>query len=154
MFYNGILHHNILHLILGRLCWSVPCGRFQHRKSLLSTSAITRSKTPCSKSGIWKYEAWTAVRNSSFGKSKRFLWKWTVSNSKQLEKTSGSEIKSTSRDRLNDRLDRIIAKLEDRDIKLRLVFKFISRILVMCLQNVFVIEKSLQYARFIIVCPI
>ena len=60
-----------------------------------------------------------------------------ASNWKKL--LDASEIKSTSRDRLNDRLDRIIAKLEDRDIKLRLVFKFISRILVMCLQNVFVI---------------
>ena len=60
-----------------------------------------------------------------------------ASNWKKL--LDASEIKSTSRDRLNDRLDRIIAKLEDRDIKLRLVFKFIPRILVMCLQNVFVI---------------
>ena len=75
-----------------------------------------------------------------------------ASNWKKL--LDASEIKSTSRDRLNDRLDRIIAKLEDRDIKLRLVFKFISRILVMLLQNVFVIKKSLEYARFIIVCPI
>ena len=75
-----------------------------------------------------------------------------ASNWKKL--LDASEIKSTSKDRLNDRVDRIIGKLEDRDIKLRLVFKFIPRILVMCLQNVFVIEKSPQYARFIIVCPI
>ena len=44
----------------------------------------------------------------------------TASNWKKLLDASG--IKSTSKDRLNDKLEKIIKKLEDRDTKLRLVW--------------------------------
>ena len=43
----------------------------------------------------------------------------TASNWKKLLDASG--IKSTSKDRLNDKLEKILKKLEDRDTKLRLV---------------------------------
>ena len=43
----------------------------------------------------------------------------TASNWKKLLDASG--IKSTSKDRLNDKLEKIIKKLEDKDTKLRLV---------------------------------
>ena len=41
----------------------------------------------------------------------------TASNWKKLLDASG--IKSTSKDRLNDKLEKIIKKLEDRDTKIR-----------------------------------
>ena len=44
----------------------------------------------------------------------------TASNWKKLLDASG--IKSTSKDRLNDKLEKILKKLEDRDTKLRLVW--------------------------------
>ena len=44
----------------------------------------------------------------------------TASNWKKLLDASG--IKSTSKDRINDKLEKIIKKLEDRDTKLRLVW--------------------------------
>ena len=46
----------------------------------------------------------------------------TASNWKKLLDASG--IKSSSKDRLNIKLEKIIEKLEERDTKLRLVFKW------------------------------